>query len=179
LWCIKFGKRYAQRLKCRHSGFGDTFYLDEVFIKINGRQHYLWRTVDQDGEVVDVYLQEPRDGAAEKRFFWRLIRRNGGEPREIVTDKLGSYCVAHCEFIPDVLHDSSQYVNNKAELSHQATRVRERVMRRFKSVTQAQRFVSVHAVVYNLFNLGRHLVRAKHFRNLRASAFVDWSWAVD
>jgi putative transposase len=149
-------------LKRKHQGYGDTFYINEVFVKINGEQHYLWRAVDQDGEVVDVFLQEGRDGPAAKRFFKRLLKSHGGEPRKIVTDKLRSYDVAHRELIPDVIHDTSQYANNRAELSHQPTRVRERVMRRFNSAMQAQRFLGVHATVYNLFNLGRHLVSAEH-----------------
>jgi putative transposase len=170
-------------LKRKHRGYGDTFYIDEVFVKINGKQHYLWRAVDQDGEVVDVYLQARRDGAAARRFFKRLIRSHKGEPRKIVTDKLRSYGVAHRELMPDVIHDSSQYANNRAEQSHEATRVRERGMRgaafrRFKSVDQAQRFPEAHAAVYNLFNLGRHMVRAEHYRNLRESAFGDWAAAV-
>jgi putative transposase len=106
LWCIKFGAKYARRLKRRHRGYGDTFFIDEVFVKINGQQHYLWRTVDQDGDVVDVYLEEKRDGAAAKRFFRRLLRSHGGEPRKIVTDKLRSYGVAHREVMPDVSHKS-------------------------------------------------------------------------
>ena len=97
LWCIKFGAIYTRRLKRKHRGYGDTFYVDEVFVKINGIQHYLWRAVDQDGEVVDVFLQARRDGAAAKSFFKRLLRSNGGEPRKIVTDKLRSYGVAHRE----------------------------------------------------------------------------------
>jgi putative transposase len=132
LWCIKFGVKYARRLKRKHRGYGDTFFIDEVFVKINGKQHYLWRAVDQDGEVVDVYLQAKRDGAAAKRFFKRLLRSHGGEPRKIVTDKLRSYGVACRELIPDVIHDNARYANNRAEQSHEATRVRERVMRRFK-----------------------------------------------
>ena len=91
LWCIKFGAIYTRRLKRKHGGYGDTFFIDEVFVKINGKQHYLWRAVDQDGEVVDVYLQTTRDGAAAKRFFRRLLRSHAGEPRKIVTDKLRSY----------------------------------------------------------------------------------------
>jgi putative transposase len=183
LWCIKFGALYTRRLKRKHRSYGDTFYIDEVFVKINGKQHYLWRAVDQDGEVVDVYLQPRRDGAAARRFFKRLIRSHKGEPRKIVTDKLRSYGVAHRELMPDVIHDSSQYANNRAEQSHEATRVRERGMRgaafrRFKSVDQAQRFPEAHAAVYNLFNLGRHMVRAEHYRNLRESAFGDWAAAV-
>ena len=147
LWCIKFGQIYTRRLKRRHTGYGDTFYIDEVFVKINGKQQYLWRAVDQDGEVVDVFLQSRRDGAAAKRFFKRLLRRQGKEPRQIVTDKLRSYGVAQRELIPNTIHNTAQYANNRAELSHQPTRVRERGMRRFKSATQAQRFLNVHAAV--------------------------------
>ncbi len=177
LWCNKFGPRYARRLKRRHQGFGDTFFIDEVFVKINGIQHYLWRAVDQDGEVVDVLLQSRRDGKAAKRFFKRLLKTHRMEPRKIVTDKLRSYGVAHRELIPDTIHDTSQYANNRAELSHQPTRVRERVMRRFKSMRQAQRFLAVHAAVYNLFNLGRHLVSAKNYRFFRSRAFASWKYA--
>ncbi len=174
LWCIKFGPKYARRLRHRHQGFGDTFYLDEVFVRIQGLQHYLWRAIDQDGEVVDVFLQRRRDGVAAKRFFKRILRASGNEPRRIVTDKLRSYGVAHREFIPDTIHDTSQYANNRAELSHQPTRVRERIMRRFKSVHQAQWFLSTNATVYKLFNLGRHLVSAKHYRFFRQRAFASW-----
>jgi putative transposase len=178
LWCLKFGAIFARRLKRKHRGYGDTFYIDEVFIKIKGKQHYLWRAVDQDGEVVDVYLQAKRDDAAAKRFFRRLLRSHGSEPRKIVTDKLRSYGVAHRELIPDTIHSTKQYENNRAEQLHEATRVRERGMRKFKSVRQAQKFLGAHAAVSNLFNLGRHLVKAEHYRNLRISAFADWSRAV-
>jgi putative transposase len=91
LWCNKFGSQYAKRLKRKHQGYGDTFFIDEVFVKIDGKQHYLWRAVDQDGEVVDVYLQSRRDGKTAKRFFRRLLKKHGSEPRKIVTDKLRSY----------------------------------------------------------------------------------------
>jgi putative transposase len=145
-------------LKLKHAGYGDTFYIDEVFMKIEGKQHYLWRAVEQDGEVVDVFLQARRDGKAAKRFFKRLLRSHGGELRNIVADKLSSYGVAHRELMPEVIHDTSHYANNRAELSHQPTRMTEKVMRLFKSRRQAQRFLNVHTSVYNLFNLGRHLV---------------------
>jgi putative transposase len=130
------------------------------------------------GEVVDVFLQARRDGAAAKRFFKRLLRSYGGEPRKIVTDKLRSYGVAHRELMPETAHSTKQYENNRAEQSHEAARVRERVMRRFKSVRQAQRFLGTHAAVTNLFNLGRHKVGAQHYRDLRISAFTEWSSAV-
>jgi putative transposase len=178
LWCIKFGAIYTRRLKRKHRGYGDTFYIGEVFVKINGKQHYLWRAVDQYGELVDVYLQKRRYGATAKCFFKRLLRSHGGEPRKIVTDKLRSYSAAHRELIPESIHSTKQYENNRAEQSHEATRVRERGMRKFKSMRQAQRFLDAHAVVSNLFNLGRHLIRAQHYRDLRIGAFAEWSSVV-
>lgn len=123
-------------------------------------------------------MQTRRDRAAAKRFFKRLLKSHSGEPRKIVTDKLQSYGVAHREQMPDVIHSTEQYENNRAEQSHGATRVRERVMRKLKSIGQAQRFPGNHAAVYNRFNLGRHLVSAGHYRGLRVSAFNDWARAV-
>jgi len=190
LWCNKFGPKYATRLKKKHQGYGDTFFIDEVFIKIDGKQHYLWRAVDQESlrnersecfgyrEIVDVFLQKRRDGEAAKRFFKRLLKKHRDVPRKIVTDKLRSYGVAHRELIPDTIYDTSQHANNRAELSHQPTRVRERGMRRFKSVAHAQRFLGMHSVVYNLFNLGRHLISANHYRLFRMRAFASWKSAV-
>jgi len=178
LWCKKFGPRYAQRLRRGHRGYGDTIFMDEVFVRIQSRHRYLWRAVDQDGEVVDVLLQERRDATAAKRFFQQVLGRLGGAPRTIVTDRLGSYAVARRELLPTAAHDTRRYANNRAELSHQPTRVRERGLRRFKSMSQAQRFVLVHAAVSNLFNLGRHLVAAGHYRTLRQRAFASWDRAV-
>jgi putative transposase len=106
------------------------------------------------------------------------VRSSGTEPRKIVTDKLRSYGVAHRELIPDTIHRTEQYENNRAEQSHESTRVRERGMRKFKSVRQAQRFLGAHAVVSNLFKLGRHLVRSQHYRDLRDTAFGEWSRVV-
>ena len=178
LWCNKFGSKYARRLRQKHQGYGDTFFIDEGFVKIQGEQHYLWRAVDQDGEVVNVFLQKRRDGNAAKRFFRRLLRKHRGEPRKIVTDKLRSYNVAHRELIPEAIHDTTQYANNRCELSHEPTRVRELGMRKFKSIQQAQRFLGAHAAVYNLFNLGRHLVSAENYRFFRHRAVVSWENAV-
>jgi putative transposase len=115
LWCIKFGALYTRRLKRKHRGYCDTFFLDEVFVKINGKQHYLWRAVDQDGDVEDVYLQAKRDGAAAKRLFKHLLRSHGGEPRKIVADKLRSYGVAHRGPIPETIHVTERYANNRSE----------------------------------------------------------------
>jgi len=152
--------------------------MDEVFVRIRGEQRYLWRAVDQDGEVIDVLLQERLDAASAKRFFRHLLARLDSEPRTIVTDKPGSYTVAHRELLPGAAHDTRRYANNRAELSHQPTRVRERAIRRFKSMLQAQRFVHVHAAVSNLFNLGRHLVATGHYRTLRQRAYASWDRAV-
>jgi putative transposase len=165
LGCNKFGSKYAARLRRRHQGYGDTFFIDEVFIKIDGKQRYLWRAVNQNGEVVDVFLR-------------RILKKHKGVPREIVTDKLRSYGVAHRELISGTIHSMEKYANNRAELSHQPTRVRERVMRRFKSMKQAQRFLNTRAAVYNLFNLGRHLVTAETYRYFRLRSFASWKSAV-
>ena len=174
LWCIKFGPVFARRLRRKHRGCGDTFYVDEGLVKIRGKQHYLWRAVDQDGDGVDVFLQDRRDGRAAKRFFRRLIRRHAGAPRKIVTDQLGSYRVAHRAWAPDAYPVTDRYANNRAEQSHEATRFREHGIRRFKSTVQAQRFLGVPSAVYNRFNLGRHMVRARDYRALRHRAFVSW-----
>ncbi len=173
LWINKFGPEFTKRLRRRHAGFGDTYFLDEVFVKIGGKQHYLWRAVDQDGEVVDIYLQKRRDAKSAKRFFQRFLK-SGDMPREIVTDKLRSYGVAHRSLIPIARHNTQQYANNRAELSHQPTRVRERGMRRFKSITQAQRFLESHAAVYNLFNLHRHSLCRRYFKLFRLRSFATW-----
>ncbi len=116
--------------------------------------------MDQDGEVVDVFLQKRQNARAAKRFFMRLVKKHKGEPGKMVTDKLRSYDVAHRELIPESIHNNEQYANNRAELSHQPTRVRERVMGKIKTIKQAQRFLDIHAAVYSLFNLGRHLISA-------------------
>ena len=117
-WCNEFGSKYTRRLKKTHPGYGDTFFIDEVFVKTDGKQQYLWRAVGQDGEIDDVFLQRRRDGNAAKRFFKRLLKTHRGEPRKIVTDKLRSYGVAHRELIPETIHDTSRTANNRAELSH-------------------------------------------------------------
>jgi putative transposase len=178
LWCNKFGPLFSKRLKRKHPGFGDIFFIDEVFVTIAGQRHYMWRAVDQDGDVIDVYLQTRREAEAAKRFFGRLLRSHGKSPRKIVTDKLGSYRVARRELMPETIHDTGRYANNRAELSHQPTRVRERGMRRFSSPEQAQRFLGAHAAVYSLFNLQRQLVSAVFYRFRRTRAFECWNEAV-
>ncbi len=175
LCCLQFGPKYARTLKRRQGRLGDTWHLDELFVTIQGQRRYLWRAVDQDGDVIDILLQARRDQRAAARFFRKLLKGQGGVPRRLVTDKLRSYAAAHRTIIPSVDHDTSQYANNRAEVSHEPTRQRERQMRRFKSAAQAQRFLSVHGVILNLFRVGRHLLRAANYRILRARAFVVWN----
>jgi len=173
-WCRKFGSDYAKRLKKRQGQLGDSWHLDELFVRINGQQQYLWRAVDQDGDVIDILLQPRRDQHAAARFFQRLMRNQGKEPFRIVTDKLKSYGAALRTVLPRVMHDTRRYANNRAEVSHQQTRQRERQMRRFKSRQQAQRFLTVHGVVHNFFRLGRHLLRSSNYRLLRTRSFTTW-----
>jgi putative transposase len=176
-WCRKFGPEYARKLKRRQGRLGDVWHLDEVFVKIRGDRHYLWRAVDQDGDVIDILVQKHRNARAAKRFFRKLLKGQGSEPWHLVTDKLRSYAAAHRSVMPSVAHDTEQYANNRAEVSHQPTRQRERLMRRFKSAGQAQRFLSVHGVVQNLFRLGRHHLRSVNYRLLRDRSFKEWSAA--
>ena len=176
-WCRKFGPEYARRLK-RHQGrLGDVWHLDEVFVKIRGERHYLWRAVDQDGDVIDILVQRYRNSRAAKRFFRKLLKGQGSTPWKLVTDKLRSYGAAHRNIMPSVDHNTAQYANNLAEVSHQPTRQRERQMRGFKSAGQAQRFLSVHGVIRNLINLGRHQLSSANYRLLRERSFKDWSAA--
>ena len=176
-WSIKFGAEYVRRLKGRQGPLGDTWYLDEVFVTVNGQRQYLWRTVDQDGEVIDILVQPRRYGRAARIFFRKSLKSQRKEPFRLVTDKLESYRVAHRELMPLISHDTSQYANNLAELSHQPTRQRERHMRRFKSPDQAQRFLHVHGLVQNMFRVGRHKLRAVHHRILRAGSLSVWAVA--
>ena len=125
----------------------------------------------QDGQVLDVLVQKRRNKAAAVRFFRRLLEQQCQAPRRLVTDKLRSYAAAHREVMPSTIQDTSQYANNRAELSHEPTRQRERTMRGFKSMGQAQRFLTVHGTMKNLFGNSRHLLRAKHYRLFRTEAF--------
>ncbi len=173
-WCQTFGRDYARRLRRRRGRLGDTWYLDELFVTIQGRRQYLWRAVDQDGDVIDILVQSRRDRRAAVRFFRKVLKGQGRSPHRLITDKLRSYSAAHRLVMPSVTHSTEQYENNRAEVSHQPTRQRERQMRRFKSARHAQRFLSVHGLVLNLFRVGRHLLRSAHHRLLRTRAFAEW-----
>ena len=173
-WCLKFGCDFARRLRRRRPQPGDTWHLDEVFIRIQGVLHYLWRAVDQHGVVLDILVQERRNGAAAKRFFKHLLHGLQYKPRRLITDGLRSYGVARRAILPDVRHRTSRYLNNRAENSHRPTRRRERQMQRFKSAGQAQRFLSAHAMIYGHFRPRRHLMDAADYRRVRAKAFRTW-----
>ena len=173
-WCLIFGPDYPGKLRKRQGHLGDTWFMDETFVTINSVRHYLWRAVDQDNNVIDILVQKRRDKGAAKRFFRKMLKRQGQSPRRMVTDKLKSYGAARKEVMPSVVHCQDRYANNRAEASHQQTRQRERQMRRFKSPGQAQCFLAIHSQVYNLFRVGRHLLKAGHYRMFRARAFSTW-----
>ena len=128
-WCQTFGPDYARTLRRRRGRMGDTWYLDELFVTIQGRRQYLWRAVDQDGDVIDILVQPRRNRHDAAQFFRTLLKGQGRPPRRLVTDKLRSYAAAHRTVMPSVGHDTRQYANNRAEASHQPTRQRERQMR--------------------------------------------------
>ena len=173
-WGLRFGRMFANELKRRRPRPGDKWFLDEVFIRIRGKLHYLWRAVDQDGNVLDILVQSRRNARAAKRFFRKLLKGLQYVPRVIVTDKLRSYGAAKREILPGVEHRQSRYLNNRAEVSHQSTRRRERQMQRFKSPRQAQRFLSTHCRIHNHFQLRRHRLTAQQHREVRNAAFSAW-----
>lgn len=178
LWCIKFGRAYARIIRKRRGTLGDTWYMDEVYIvTIRGEWRYLWRAVDQDGDVLDILVQTRKDKYAAVRFFKKLMTGQGRSARQIVTDKLPSYGAARKAVMSTSMHCHERYANNRAEVSHEHTREQERQMRRFKSPGHAQRFLAVHSQVHNLFRVGRHLLRAINHRLLRSRAFSMWQQA--
>src|SRR6185312_4270653 len=158
-WCAKFGPVYAAGLRRRQPRPGDTWHLDEVLLTINGRRQYLWRAVDQDGNVLDILVQPRRDAKAAKRFFGQLLATQCRVPRVLVTDKLRSYQVAHRVVMPSVEHRQSRYLN-RAENSHEPTRQRERAMKRFRTPGGAPRFPAVFSVISPHFRSRRHRLTA-------------------
>jgi len=174
-WARKFGQAYANQLRRRRARPGDKWFMDEVFLKINGQTHYLWRAVDQDGNVLDILVQSRRNKAAAKKFFRKLLKGCQYVPRVMITDKLGSYAAAHNEVMPRVEHRRHRRLNNRAENSHQPTRQRERTMRRFKSAGHAQRFLSACGPIREHFCPRRHRLKAADYRQERAARFQIWN----
>ncbi len=176
-WCFKFGQTYANGLRRKSPRPGDRWHLDEVFIRINGRVHYLWRAVDQDGDVLDILVQSRRDEKAAKKFIRKLLKGLRSAPSVVITDKLRSYSAARAEVLPSVEHIQQKY-QNRAENSHQPTRLRERVMRRFKSAGHAQRFLSAFGIITSHFRVGRHPYRASNYRAVMKRRFAVWEEAL-
>src|SRR5690242_17462082 len=174
-WALKFGQAFANRIRHRLPRAGDKWHLDEVCLMINGKKHWLWRAVDQDGIVLDVLVQSRRDKKAAKRLLRKLLKRQMRPPRVMVTDKLASYSAAKGEVMPSVEHRRHKGLNNRAENSHQPTRRRERQMKRFKSAGQAQRFLSAQDRINNLFHLRRDHLPAAQYRTARTQAFQTWA----
>ncbi|MDP9373433.1 MAG: IS6 family transposase [Chloroflexota bacterium] len=173
-WCQKFGQTYANALRCRGPQPGDKWHVDEVFLKINGQTCYLWRAVDQHGQVLDILVQSRRNKRAAWRFFRKLLKGLQYVPRVLITDKLASYGAAKREALPSVEHRQHRYLNNRAENSHQPTRERERRMRRFKSAGHAQRFLAAHGPIASHFHPPRHRLTAHDYRETRAERFAAW-----
>ncbi len=179
-WVAKFGARYAEELRKREARPGRTWHLDEMATRVGGRVHWLWRAVDEYGTTLDVLLQAQRDTAAAARFFRRLLAAAGGAaPARITTDRLGSYaaalrCVPDLAAVEHVQVRSARRCNNRVEQAHRPTRVRERVMRRFRSVPSAQRFVDAFSRVGNLLRPGRHLLSAAQYRATMRERVATW-----
>jgi putative transposase len=157
-WCLRFGQEFANSIRRRRPQPGDKWYLDEVFIKVRGETHYLWRGVDQDGNVLDILVQSQRNAKAATRFFKKLLKGLRYAPRVMITDKLASYGAARKQMRLSIEHRQHKGLNNRAENSHQPTRQKERQMKKFKSPGKAQRFLSAHGPINNLFRL-RHQPR--------------------
>jgi putative transposase len=177
-WVLKFGATVAQRLRRRRPRPSDRWHLDEMVVRIAGRQMYLWRAVDHEGEILDMLVQRRRDKHAALKLMRKLLRKQGFAPRVVVTDKLRSYGAAFRELHLTCRHDQGLHQNNRAESSHQVVRRRERKMQRFKSAASAQRFLSMHAAVHNTFNHQRHLISRSTLRIFRAEAASQWLDAV-
>jgi len=174
-WALKFGQAFANQIRRRLPAAGDKWHMDEVVLTISGVKHWLWRAVDQTGMVLDILVQSRRDTRAAKRLLRKLLKKQTRPPRVMVTDKLASYGAARREVMPSVEHRKHKGLNNRAENSHQPTRRRERQMKRFKSAGQAQRFLSAHDGINNLFHLRRHQVPAIQYRTARTQAFQVWA----
>jgi putative transposase len=173
-WALKFGQGFANQIRRRLSAAGDKWHLDEVAINVAGRKHWLWRAVNQHRVVLDILVQSQCNAKAAKRLLRKLLKKQGMAPRVMITDKLASYAAAKKAGRPGVEHRQHKGLNNRAENSHQPTRRRERIMKRFKSAGQAQRFLSVHDRVANRFRRPANTNAADH-RASGAQAFRVWS----
>src|SRR5258708_39541061 len=177
-WVLKFGPGIARKLRRYRPRPSDQWHLDEMVVRIAGERMYLWRTVDHEGEVLDMLVQRRRDKPAALRLMRKLLKKQGFSPNLLTTDKLGSHGAAFRHLRLTCPHEQGLRANNRAENSHQVVRRRERKMQRFKSAGSAQRFLNMHAAVHNTFNLQRHLISRSTLRAFRAEAAARWQSAV-
>ena len=177
-WTLKFGRLFAHNLRRSRPKPTGRWHLDEMVVKIRGKRMYLWRAVDDGGEVLDMLVQERRNKAAALKLLRKLLKNQGIRPEAIVTDKLASYGVAARDLgLTDRHRPGGMRENNRAENSHLPIRRRERKQQKFKSRASAQRFLATHAAVYNVFNLQPHLVRRPTLRQFRTEAHRTWAAA--
>jgi transposase-like protein len=176
-WVLKFGPLFARELRRRRHRPTARWHLDEMAVLIAGRQFWLWRAVDDEGEVLDLLVQRRRDKRAAVKLMRKLLKKQGFAPKVPVTDKLPSYGAAKTQMRLSARHERGLRENNRAENSHPPVRRREHKMQRFKSPGSAQRFLSVHAAVHNTFNIQRHLTSRNTLRVLRGEAFETWQAA--
>lgn len=173
-WVARFGAQFAAKVRRDRPRPADTWHLDEVVVSIKGRKHWLWRAVDANGDVLDVLVQSRRNKAAAMRFL-RMLFKVWGKPRVLITDKLRSYGAAKAELASGIEHRQHKGLNNRAEASHRHTRRREKVMGRFKSPGQAQRFLFVHDQTAALFRPKRHRLSARSYRHARNDTYDLWT----
>ena len=173
-WALKFGLDYARKLRRSRPRADGRWHLDEMFVSINGKRMYLWRAVDGEGEVLDILIQSRRNKKAALKLMRKLLKKQGYAPDEVVTDKLPSYGAALSDLGMKARHVTGGRSNNRAENSQLPVRLRERRMQRFKSAHSAQRFLSVHAAIYNTFSIQRHLISRKTLRTFRSEAMNMW-----
>lgn len=173
-WVARFGVQFAAKVRRDRPRSADKWHLDEVVVRIKGRTHWLWRAVDGNGDVLDILVQSRRNKAAAMRFFRKLFKA-WGQPRVIITDKLRSYGAAKADLAPGIEHRQHKGLNNRAEASHRHTRRLEKIMGRFKSPGQAQRFLSVHDQTAAMFRPKRQRLSAKSYRHARSDAFALWA----
>jgi transposase-like protein len=176
-WVDKIGSAYAKRIRSRYVSPSPVWHLDEVYTKINGEMVYLWRAVDDEGTVLDVVVQKRRNTEAALRLLRKLLKNQGIKPTRIVTDRLGSYRAALKLLRMQHLQDVGGRKNNRAECSHVPIRRRERKSQKFRSVRNAQKLLSAHSQIYNLFNYRRHLISRKTLRKFRDQANLEWELA--
>lgn len=176
-WFLKFGTPIASNLRYMRPAPSDYWHLDEMVIVIRGQRHWLWRAVDNEGEVLDFLVQSKRNAKAALKLMRKLLKKRGLAPSRITTDKLKSYHVAFRKLGLTAEHIDNKRSNNRAENSHQPVRRRERKQQRFKSPGSAQRFLNIQSSVYNTFYVQRHLLSRPTFKRFRAGAFNVWDSA--